>query len=107
MSPLVGILRFAKASGPEYDAIGEPEPRPPNKESAVSRDPNSPQVLTTVPTEQEAVLIASQLDAVGIKAHIWSPASFEVSASARGGYQVVVRQADLEQIKRVLEQMKS
>jgi hypothetical protein len=77
-----------------------------NEECAVSRDPNSPQVLTTVATEQEGSLIVSHLDAVGIKAHIWNAGTVSWGEGVPSEYQLVVRQADLEQAKRILDQLK-
>jgi hypothetical protein len=67
------------------------------------------QVLTMVPTEQEAVLIATNLDAVGIKALIWNPPSSldALASSAPRSYLVVVQDADVEQAKRALDHLKS
>lgn len=68
-------------------------------------DPNSPQVLTTALTEQEAALIVNHLDALGIKADIWGARSFAAWPEIPRDIQVVVRQADLSRAKEALDQL--
>ena len=66
-------------------------------------DPNSPKVLATVLTEQEATLIVNHLATEGIKAHIAGAGSATGWPKARGDVQVVVRQDDIPRAKEALD----
>jgi len=68
-------------------------------------DPNSPQVLTTTLTEQEAALIVNHLDALGIKADIWGARGLAAWPDVPRDIRVVVRQADLSRAKEALDRI--
>jgi len=73
----------------------------------MTADPNSPQAVASLLTEQEAAAIVGHLDSLGIEAHIWgnqlgSTAWPEVPTNV----QVVVRQADVARAKEALEQFR-
>jgi hypothetical protein len=69
-------------------------------------DPNSPQVLTTALTEQEATLIVNHLDGLGIKADIWGVRGLAAWPDVPRDIRVVVRQADLSQAKEALDRIR-
>jgi FAD/FMN-containing dehydrogenase len=66
-------------------------------------DPNSPKVLATVLTEQEAILIVNHLAAEGIQARIAGAGSSTGWPEAPGDVQVVVRQSEVARAKELLE----
>ena len=66
-------------------------------------DPNSPQVLTKVRTEQEATLLVNHLAAEGIKAHIAGAGTSTGWPEVPSDVQVVVRQADVARAKELLD----
>ncbi|HLJ94133.1 MAG TPA: hypothetical protein VKU02_13180 [Gemmataceae bacterium] len=65
-------------------------------------DPNSPQVLTTALTEQEAALIVSHLETLGIHADIWGVPGLAAWPDVPRDIQVVVRQADSSRAQEAL-----
>ena len=69
-------------------------------------DPNSPQVLTTALTEQEAALVVNHLETLGIKADIWGTRSLAAWPDVPRDIRIVVRQADLERAKEVLDRVR-
>ena len=66
-------------------------------------DPNSPKVVATLPTEEEAVLLADHLATHGIKAHIAGSGSPGGLLAARFDTQVVVRESDFARAKELIE----
>ena len=72
----------------------------------MSLDPNSPKILATVLTEQEATLIVNHLAPAGIKALIAGAGSATGWPEARGYVQVVVRQADVARAKELLKRVR-
>jgi hypothetical protein len=67
-------------------------------------DPNSPQVLASLLTEEEATLLVGHLDSLGIHADIWGASTSSVAwPEVPRNVQVVVRQADLEQARAALD----
>jgi len=69
-------------------------------------DPNSPQVLTTALTEQEAALIVNHLDAQGIRADIWGARGLAAWPDVPRDIRIVVRQADLSRAKEALDRVR-
>ena len=65
-------------------------------------DPNSPKVVATLPTEEEAVLLADHLATHGIKAHIAGSGSPGGLLAARFDTQVV-RESDFARAKELIE----
>ena len=69
-------------------------------------DPNNPQVLAGLLTEEEAALIVGHLDSLGIHADIWGANTSGVAwPEVPRNVQVVVRQADLERARAALERL--
>jgi hypothetical protein len=69
-------------------------------------DPNSPQVLTTAFTEQEATLIVNHLNALGIRADIWGTRGLAAWPNVPRDIRIVVRQAELSRAKEELERIR-
>jgi hypothetical protein len=69
-------------------------------------DPNSPQVLTTALTEQEAALIVNHLEALGIKADIWGTRGLAAWPDVPRDIRIVVRQADLSRATEALNRLR-
>ncbi len=69
-------------------------------------DPNSPQVLTTAWTEQEAALIVNHLETLGIGAEIWGAPGLAAWPDVPRDIQVVVRQADLSRAQDALSHIR-
>ena len=67
-------------------------------------DPNSPQVLASLLTEQEAAMMVNYLDELGINAKIF-PDDAATVIPALPHVRVVVRQADLSQAKEALNRI--
>lgn len=70
-------------------------------------DPNRPAVLTSVPNEAQAHLIAAALQRHGVQAQIEGALTSGFRAEVPGQVQVVVRQADVERARDILEDLKS
>ena len=66
-------------------------------------DPNRPVVLTSVPSEAQAVMIVAALDERGIEARIQGELTSGFRAEAPGQVQVIVRQADLDRARAIIE----
>ncbi len=66
-------------------------------------DPNQVVVLTAVPTEAQAEMIVAALEAQGLQARTTGALTSGLRAGAPGGVQVLVRQADLEQARAILQ----
>jgi hypothetical protein len=66
-------------------------------------DPARPVVLATVSTEVEAAAITTLLSANGIRAFVTGGHTAGFRAEAPGAVQVIVRQQDLDDARRVLE----
>ena len=60
-------------------------------------DPNRVAVLTTVPSEAQAEMIAAALEAEGLDARTTGALTIGFRAEVPGGVQVLVRQGDLAQ----------
>ena len=69
-------------------------------------DPNSPQVLTTALTEQEAALIVNHLEALGIKADIWGTRGLAAWPDVPRDIRIVVRHADLGRAAEALQRIR-
>lgn len=70
-------------------------------------EPNSPQVLAGSLTEAEAALIVGHLDSLGIHADVWGANTTGVAwPEVPCNAQVVVRQADLERARAVLQRLR-
>jgi hypothetical protein len=69
-------------------------------------DPDSPQVLTTALTEQEAALIVNRLEAFGIKADIWGIPGLAAWPEVPRDIRIVVRQADLSRAQQALDRFR-
>jgi len=70
-------------------------------------DPDRPVVLTAVPNEAHAAMIVAALGHEGIKAHAQGSLTSGFRAEAPGNVQVLVRQADLERARELLESIES
>jgi uncharacterized protein (UPF0128 family) len=68
-------------------------------------DPNSPQVLARMLTEQEATLMVNHLQALGIRADIWRDDA-ATCIPAPPDVRVLVRQADLSRAKEALDRVR-
>ena len=66
-------------------------------------DPNQVVVLTAVPTEAQAEMIVAALEARGLQARTTGALTSGLRAGAPGGVEVIVRQADLEQARAILQ----
>jgi hypothetical protein len=69
-------------------------------------DPDSPQVVASSLTEQEAAVFASHLESLGIRAHVWGAHSSAAWPEVPRDVQVVVRQADLTRAQAALDQLR-
>lgn len=69
-------------------------------------DPNSPQIVASALTEQEATLVVNHLEALGIRADIWGGAGMVAWPDVPRNIQVVVRHADVLQAKEALERIR-
>jgi hypothetical protein len=69
-------------------------------------DPNSPQLLTTALTEQEAALMVNHLETLGIKADIWGTSGLAGWPDVPRDIRIVVRQADLDRAREALERVR-
>lgn len=65
-------------------------------------DPNSPQILRSVPTDVEAATIVGALAARGVEASTTGGFTAGFRAESPGDVNVVVRHCDLEQAQRLL-----
>lgn len=68
-------------------------------------NPDSPQVVASSLTEQEATVFASHLESLGIRAHVWGAHSSAAWPEVPRDVQVVVRQADLTRAKEALDRL--
>ena len=66
-------------------------------------DPNRPVVLTSVPSEAQAVIIVAALDERGIQARTQGALTSAFRAEVPGEVQVLVRQADLDRARAIIE----
>jgi hypothetical protein len=69
----------------------------------MSDDPNSPQVLARWLTQQEAAMLVSHLESLGIKADIWGDNAAIAWPEVPRDIQVVVRSTDLDRAKEELD----
>ncbi len=69
----------------------------------MSDDPNRVVVLTAAPTEAQGAMIVAALEAQGVQAQTTGALTSGFRAEAPGGVQVIVRYADLERAKAVLQ----
>jgi hypothetical protein len=69
----------------------------------MAEDPNRPVVLTTVPTEVQAALIVAALCEQGIEAQTIGELTSAFRAEVPGGVSILVRQADLNRARVVLQ----
>jgi hypothetical protein len=69
-------------------------------------DSNSPRVLATALTEQEATLLVNHLSTLGIKADIWGANGLAAWPEVPRDIQVVVRQDDLSRAKKALDRIR-
>ncbi len=67
-------------------------------------DANDPVVLTRVPTEAEAAMIAAMLEGQGIDTQTSGELTSGFRAEAPGSVSVLVRQADLDRAREVLQE---
>lgn len=65
-------------------------------------DPNQPVVVTTVPTEAEAAMIAAALENEGVSAQTEGGVISTLYPGACDGVHILVRQADLERAREAL-----
>ena len=65
-------------------------------------DPNRPVILTTVPTEQEAALLAAALERHGIRTQRTGDLTSGLRAEAPGEVRILVRQSDLAKAQAAL-----
>jgi hypothetical protein len=72
----------------------------------MSVDTNSPQVVASYLTEQEAVALAGHLESLGIKADVWGAPSSTAWPEVPRNVQVVVRQSDFARAKTALDQLR-
>jgi hypothetical protein len=73
----------------------------------VADDPNRPVILTTVPTEQEAALLAAALEGRGIKTQRTGDLTSGLRAEAPGEVRILVRQRDLAEAQAALRAIES
>ncbi len=66
-------------------------------------DPNRPILLTTVPTEPQAVMIVAGLEYEDIPAWITGNLTSGFQVGVPGQVQVLVRQSDVERAREILE----
>ena len=66
-------------------------------------DPNRPILLTTVPTEPQAVMIVAALQDQGVPAWTTGALTSGFQAAAPGQVQVLVRQGDVERAREILQ----
>ncbi len=71
----------------------------------MTKDPNSPEVLTRVPSDLEAAAIVTALAARGIDASTTGSFTSGFRAEAPGNVQVVVRRQDLDRAKQMLTEI--
>ena len=66
-------------------------------------DPNRPVVLTSVPSEAQAVMIVAALDEQDIPAQVQGALTSAFRAEVPGEVQVLIRQADLDRARAIIE----
>lgn len=67
-------------------------------------DTNEPVVLTTVPTEAEAAMIAAKLEDRGIDSHTTGALTSGLRAEAPGGVNILVHRVDLDRAQEALQE---
>jgi hypothetical protein len=72
----------------------------------MAEDPDGPQVVACLLTEQEAAALAGHLESLGITAHIWGANLSTAWPEVPRDVQVVVRQADFTKAKEALDQLR-
>lgn len=70
-------------------------------------DPNQPVILESVSTELEAAMIVNSLKEMGVDAQVEGALTSALRAEVPGDVRVLVRQADLDQARRVLESFRT
>ena len=71
----------------------------------MTKDPNNPEVLVSVPSDVEAVAIVTALAARGVAASTTGSYTGGFRAEAPGDINVIVRRADLDRAKQSLIQI--
>ena len=71
----------------------------------MTTDPNSPEVLVSVPSDVEAAAIVSALAARGVEASTTGDYTAGFRAEAPGQVSVTVRHSDLDQARRTLAEI--
>ncbi len=69
-------------------------------------DPDSPQVLASLLMEHEAAILASHLESLGTRAHVWGANSSAAWPEVPSNVQVVVRQADLTRARQAIGELR-
>ena len=72
----------------------------------MSGDPNNPQVVAGLLTQEEASLLVAHLESLGIRADVWGANTAIAWPEIPRNVQVVVRSADLARAKEALDQFR-